>query len=258
MPHSETSRIIQWITEDHGRCTTIAKGALRPRNALLGQIDLFYTCEIVYYARPHDHGGVAILREAAPLHTRPRFRTDWRAAAAAGYAMHILVRILPDHDPAPRLYHLLASLLNEWNERGWYAPALFAHELRLLQQLGLTPRLEQCAGCGTPISPASPPVFSIARGGLVCPHCRPPGDDTRQPGADVVAMLRHWQNAEGWNSIRATRATPRQLQNAGTLLGDFLAHHLDVHPAARETVLNRLFASPVTAQNRLVTPRSPP
>ena len=34
-PQTETSRIIHWVTEDHGKLTTLAKGALRPRNSML-------------------------------------------------------------------------------------------------------------------------------------------------------------------------------------------------------------------------------
>ena len=49
-PWSQTSHVVTWLTPDHGPVTTLVKGAVRPKSAFLGQYDLNYTCEIVYYA----------------------------------------------------------------------------------------------------------------------------------------------------------------------------------------------------------------
>ena len=50
-PWSRTSHIVTWLTPDHGPVTTLVKGAVRPKSAFLGQYDLFYTCDLLYYAR---------------------------------------------------------------------------------------------------------------------------------------------------------------------------------------------------------------
>ena len=50
-PWSRTSHVVTWLTPDHGPVTTLVKGAVRPKSAFLGQYDLFYTCDILYYAR---------------------------------------------------------------------------------------------------------------------------------------------------------------------------------------------------------------
>ena len=52
-----------------GPVTTVVKGAVRPKSAFLGQYDLNYTCEIVYYSRAK--GELHALRECSPLSTRP-------------------------------------------------------------------------------------------------------------------------------------------------------------------------------------------
>ena len=69
IPFSRTSHVIQWLTSSHGRMATIAKGAQRPKSLLLGQYDLFYTCEILFY--PRERTGLHVLRECAPLAPRP-------------------------------------------------------------------------------------------------------------------------------------------------------------------------------------------
>ena len=60
-PYSKTSQIVSWITPDHGRLTTLVKGACRPKSAFLGQYDLFYTCEVIFYK--NDRHTVHIMKE---------------------------------------------------------------------------------------------------------------------------------------------------------------------------------------------------
>ena len=38
---SDTTLIVEWLTEDFGRLKTIAKGALRPKSTFAGKLDLF-------------------------------------------------------------------------------------------------------------------------------------------------------------------------------------------------------------------------
>jgi len=50
-PFANTSRVVVWLTRDHGKLATLVKGAQRPKSPFLGQFDLFYTCELLFYAR---------------------------------------------------------------------------------------------------------------------------------------------------------------------------------------------------------------
>lgn len=47
-PFSKTSQVITWLTPDHGRTVTLAKGAKRVKSNLVGQYDCFYTCELLF------------------------------------------------------------------------------------------------------------------------------------------------------------------------------------------------------------------
>ena len=41
-PLTETSLIVHWLTADHGRLSTVAKGAKRPKSPFRGKLDLFF------------------------------------------------------------------------------------------------------------------------------------------------------------------------------------------------------------------------
>ncbi len=71
-PYSNTSRVVSWLTADHGRVATLIKGSQRPKSLFLGQYDLFYTCELLFYR--HERDGLHIARECTPLTRRDRLR----------------------------------------------------------------------------------------------------------------------------------------------------------------------------------------
>ncbi|HMP90447.1 MAG TPA: DNA repair protein RecO [Kiritimatiellia bacterium] len=236
-PHSESSRYIHWLTRDHGRLVTIAKGVQRPRNRMLGQFDLLYTCELIYYARDRD--AVYITSEIAAMETRPELRSDWRAATASIYCADLAGLLAPPHEPVTELFDLLDSALDEFACRGWHAPSLFLFELRILELMGVAPRLHECASCRKPLPPGSTARFSSRQGGMLCSACED-RNATYSVGADVLAILKNWELAKGWSATRTARCSIRQLSAIRTLLGDFLLYHLDLKPGRRNNTLDML------------------
>ncbi len=242
--YSETSRVLHWFTEDFGRISTVAKGALRPRNPLLGQCDHLYTCEVVFYA--HERETAYVTREVTPLAVRPRLRTDWRAALGGLYLADLAARATPPHVAAPEVFRLLDEALEVLAGHGWRAPVPLLFELRLLTLLGLAPQLDQCAACDRELNAGESARFEAKQGGLVCPRCASAGShDVMAP--DVLAILRHWQRSEGWTLARTARCQPQQLSAMADALGLFIAYHLDVLPIGRAATLTTVFAPPRAA-----------
>jgi recombinational DNA repair protein (RecF pathway) len=85
-PWSRTSHVVKWLTP-FGLVSTVVKGAVRPKSGFLGQYDLNYVCEIVYYLR--ERGNLHALRECAPLKLREGLRGSFRALALADYVRAI-------------------------------------------------------------------------------------------------------------------------------------------------------------------------
>ena len=82
-PFSRTSRMVAWLSRDYGRIVTPVKGACRPKSLFLGQIDIGYRSELLFYER--ESGGVHNIRETSPVDFRSGLRGNWRASVAAGY-----------------------------------------------------------------------------------------------------------------------------------------------------------------------------
>jgi len=139
-PWSQTSHVVTWLTPGAGTVSTVVKGAVRPKSAFLGQYDLFYECELVYYSR--ERGDAHAIREVSPLKLREGLRGRWRETALAGYAAELARRLAPSSGDAARWYGLLDSLYDRLNAG---VPALDAEmlgfELDALGLAGLAPDL---------------------------------------------------------------------------------------------------------------------
>jgi DNA repair protein RecO (recombination protein O) len=241
-PFSRTSSVSRWLTPDHGRVTLIAKGAQRPRSALLGQFDLFYTCELVFHTKPV--GAVNVLRECTPLQPRLGLRQDWQATACASYFCHLVEHAsLPGGD-THRICGLLGSTLDYLESAG--APPLLPvwFELQLVRLLGLAPQLGRCTACGAPFPAGGAPprmAFAPGRGGVVCGRCAAGMPDPALPlPPDAWALLRAWQIACTPRQAMRLACTPEQKALVTRVLGRFLEYHLETSDVPRECALGLL------------------
>jgi DNA repair protein RecO (recombination protein O) len=46
--YSDSSLIVHWVTQDHGRLNTMARGALRAKSSFKGKLDLFNQCQLSF------------------------------------------------------------------------------------------------------------------------------------------------------------------------------------------------------------------
>jgi DNA repair protein RecO (recombination protein O) len=241
-PFSNTSHIVTWLTPRLGRVSTLVKGSCRPRSLFLGQYDLFYTCDLLFYARAR--ADLHIARESVPVDTRASLRSDWRGAAGASYACDLLARCSVAGQTESGLYDLTVHVLDALGMGAASPQLLYWFELRLLRCLGLAPQLWRCAACGAPITGPHAALFSGRRGGLLCRPCE---GEARADGAhvrpDTLAVLRCWDEAEAPRAALRTDLSGNQLIALGRTLGVCLGFHLDVPSESRRIALELVSAA---------------
>lgn len=240
LPYSRTSLMADCLTRDLGRVWLLAKGAQRPRSIFLGQIDLFYTCEVLVYQRASR---VLILKECAALERRDPFRTDWRATACASYFCDFISQVTPPCIPHDDLFDLLEQALDALAAKG-ASPALMGwYELAALKSLGLGPALTRCPSCGCDPAAGSPLRLKVSAkmGGVLCRRCegREPGPGLAVSGG-TLALMRAWDGAD--DPASAAVAVPSQVQwnEIQSVLRDFSAFHLDLLLRSRDITLDLL------------------
>src|SRR4249920_2288852 len=83
-PLTETSLIVNWLTTEHGRISTVAKGARRPKSAFAGKLDLFYEAEFSYTRSKRSE--LHALREMSLKETHAPLRRELGWLQQASYA----------------------------------------------------------------------------------------------------------------------------------------------------------------------------
>jgi DNA repair protein RecO (recombination protein O) len=138
-PLTETSLIVQWITPELGRISTVAKGARRPKSPFRGKLDLFFEAEFSFVRsrRSELHN----LREVSTgdLHAELRSELGWLHQAS--YFAVLIEKSTEAETPIPEVYELMRSALGALPRANLGASMIFAFELKLLSLLGYEPDL---------------------------------------------------------------------------------------------------------------------
>jgi DNA repair protein RecO (recombination protein O) len=138
-PFTETSLIVHWLTPELGRLATIAKGALRPKSAFRGKLDLFYLADFSFNRSQRSE--LHILREVVVRETHPALRRDLARLQQVSYAAALVEQLTETDTPIPGIYQLMTGALHRILSSPANPLTVFAVEMRLLEISGLAPDL---------------------------------------------------------------------------------------------------------------------
>lgn len=199
-PLTETSLIVEWLSPDCGRLSTVAKGARRAKSPFRGKLDLFFLCEFTFVrSRRSD---LHTLREVNLLDAHPLLRTHWGWLAQAAYATALIEQTTERETPLTGCFELLLGFVRQLPVQPPAAELVFAFEMKLLSELGLRPDLDRAS-----LSP-------VARQAL-----------------NALATL-------DWPALARLRLTPAQRAEIRQFLHGFLIYHLGRLPAGRSRALS--------------------
>ncbi|KPV41691.1 hypothetical protein AN478_01010 [Thiohalorhabdus denitrificans] len=217
-PYRETSLLVELFSERDGRVGVVARGGRKPRKG--GPVlEPFRPLEVAWTGRG-ELRNLAGAEAAGP------------AAALRGEALYLglylnelLVRLCPRFDPYPRVFgvyeHALAALAG-----GERDVPLRRLERCLVEDLGVAPDWERCAGCGAPVEAAERYAWEAERG-LLCGSCSPA--ESAFPGRAV----RFLAGAEG-------DPAPEDRRRARDLMRAVLGPYLGPRPLESRALLQSL------------------
>src|SRR5438876_5434466 len=136
-PLTETSLIVHWLTAGLGRISTVAKGARRTQSPFRGKLDLFYLADFSF-ARSR-RSDLHTLREVSLRDTRQPIRNEVKLLQQASYATALIEQTTETETPLPGLFQMLSEFLDAVATEKAPLNLVFAFELKLLNELGLTP-----------------------------------------------------------------------------------------------------------------------
>lgn len=132
---SDTSLIITWLTRDHGKVKTVAKGARKPKSSFAGKLDLFFNAEI-QFARS-KRSDLHTLKETVLQEPFEGLRQDFHRVQLAAYFVELVELTTEPEHPSPELYDLLQRALRFLHGNPASSRALIHFESELSRLLGI-------------------------------------------------------------------------------------------------------------------------
>ena len=195
-PFTETSLIVNWLTPELGRISTVAKGARRTKSPFRGKLDLFYEGEFSFHRSRRSE--LHTLREIVLRETNTALRHDLGYLHQASYCATLIEQTTETQTPLPEIYELFFGFIRALPQQLPKPRTVFAFEFKLLQILGLTPDIA----------------------------------DSKLP-TDTRALVNALTETD-WEGLTKLRATAPQAEAIKQYLHGFLIFHLGKIPKGRE------------------------
>lgn len=168
--YGEADRVLTVFTEDLGKIQVLARGIRRGKSKLAGILELFSLVQLeLVRGRTWD-----VVIGAHALNNFLGLKTDFKKVSFAHFSAEFIDKFTEEGGRDKRLYVLFRNLflnLDKFAGKKDYLWALISDEWRILEYLGVMPRLTHCAGCGLSLSGAK--ILSLGEGGLYCANCAP-------------------------------------------------------------------------------------
>ena len=132
---SDTSLILTWCTESHGKLKTVAKGARRAKSAFSGKLDLFFMTDIQFLRSRKSE--LHLLKEVVLKEPHEGIRTDYRRLQLASYFVELIDRATEPEHEIPELFDLLQRGLDHLNKTAPSRRALLYFESELARLTGI-------------------------------------------------------------------------------------------------------------------------
>jgi DNA repair protein RecO (recombination protein O) len=194
-PLTDTSLIVNWLTPDHGRLSTVAKGARGPKSPFRGQLDLFYLCDFSFVRSKRSD--LHTLREAKALETHADLRRDLAYVHQLSYCAKLIEQTTEAQTPLQKMFEDFSALATELPKQPPASQTIFAFEIKLLNELGLAPDFEE----------------------------------TKLSGG-AKQLLKQFAHAD-WPSLFRLKLSKPQVKEIQSYLHGFLIYHLDRIPSGR-------------------------
>jgi DNA repair protein RecO (recombination protein O) len=210
--YSDTSKILRLMTLEHGPCSAVARGALRPKSRYGGMLEPFVEGDATLYMKEgrelHTLSAFELVRERRVIGQALRLYT------VASVLCELVMRLAPEHRDDD-LYRVLSGGLDGLQARAAAGEdeGGLEHIWALVSTLGFHPQLDICVSCARVIGDERA-RFDFSAGGIFCANCAPGG-----PGLEP-------------NELAALRALVRGEDAAGPAgqqgrwLADFIRYHM--------------------------------
>ena len=213
--YREADRILTVLTEQGGKQTVTAHGALSRRSKMAAATQQLTYAELTGFEKNNRLS----VREGSVKEAFAGLRKDIRKLALGSYFAECLETFAAEDQPEPELLQLGLNCLYALSEDLCPEEKIkLAFELRLAAATGYAPETDQCPVCGR--TDIVEPVFLADEGRVVCRACRKAGRAFPLEGGTLPAMRQVLQAPP--KKILRFQLSPEEIRALGVLAEQWL------------------------------------
>lgn len=218
-PFRDSSQILDILSRDHGRLAVVAKGSRGAKSKLRGILRPFLPLQLSWVIRSDLGTLTGAEMDGAPI------SLAGDALLSGYYVNELILNLLHRHDPQPEIFLAYGKTIERLAGSQDVAPGLRAFELELLRMLGYALNLDHDTETQEPLGSQQQYEYRAEQGPV-------PVSDREGPMVFTGAEL---------DAIRKQQfKDPAVLRNAGSLLRNVIAYHLDGKELKSRKVLREM------------------
>ena len=223
-PLGETDKIIVFFTKDYGKIRAVAKGVRRLKSRLCGRVEILTHGDLIFFERVgkdlHSVNSFDIIE------TFQKLREDLLKIAYCSYMAELIQHVTSDGEPDSEIFELMLNTMSIIESSD--APEIFVRvfEIRLLEKLGLNPRLDSCIVCSDEINNENP-RFSVQAGGVICDKCSRSGHYVVAISRSTLDLMRRIREIP-FELLTVLETSEISKQEMKKILSGFISFHVDV------------------------------
>ena len=164
--YQETSKILSIYTKKMGKISVMAKGANRPKSALIANTQPFSYNEYQF----SQGRNFFYINQADIIDSFYDIRENMERVIYGFYILELVEKSVPDEEANEKIFLLLEKTLRILSQiQDNYLKLIIAFELKYISFLGYKPYLDHCVMCGNGESDLY--KFSNIQGGIICTSC---------------------------------------------------------------------------------------
>lgn len=217
----ETSYALVIFTREFGKIKGVIKGVRNPYPQFAGNYEIFTRCAFLLYRKRRSQ--MDLITQCDGIEPFVSIRKDIERLTYANYIIELINVVTNDRDANEGLYNILLESLRMLGTDASAKRTARVFELKLLEDLGLSPQLTECAACASAVGEKV--FFSAARGGVLCGKCSQSAKDCLSVSQGTLKFMEKIRTSEFAKiaQVKVSREVGRETEE---VLRQFLNYHI--------------------------------
>lgn len=225
IPYGESSKIVTFLTRDHGKITMLARGARDMKSKFGGSLELFNLVSMIYYEK--ESRDIQYLSDVSIIEHYFEIRNQPERMFAAMSVLEIANRSVHGNEDCHAIYELVSKVLDDLNrkDKPVHNPVIF-FLIQISELLGFRVEALTCPDCADLMNHPKH-YFHIERGRVICDTCPVQPSAFNYPiSKESIAVLRQFIQSRG-NGIDNILLSKNARQELYTIILNHLQYHVE-------------------------------